>query len=160
MKARAGLLVAMATVLLAACGQTEVPAAAAGCQPDVDLADLSLEVRTLKKGYGRAVCVGDTLTVHTTGWLYDEASENGRGEKFWSSYDGPGNQFSFVLGEGRVIRGWDLGLPGMLIGETRELTIPSELGYGERGSGPIPGNSTLVFEIELFSAEGPGDDAD
>ena len=158
MIARAGLLV-LAAVLLAGCGKEQAPAVGADCRPAVDLAELGLGVQTLKKGYGRAACVGDRLTVHTTGWLYDADEENGRGEKFWSSYDPPGNQFSFVLGEGRVIRGWDLGLPGMLIGETRQLTIPAKLGYGGRGSGPVPPNATLVFEIELFGAEGPGDDA-
>jgi len=151
-----------AAILLSACGQDAGidESAVADCSPTADLGELGLEVRTIKNGYGRAACVGDTLTVHTTGWLYDENEADGRGEKFWSSYDGAGDRFSFVLGSGRVIQGWDLALPGMLVGETRELTIPSELAYGAAGRGTIPGNATLVFEIELFAADGPGDDED
>ena len=155
------LVAVLGAMLLSACGQDRAPGAAAeaDCSPTTGLAELGLDVRTIKKGYGRAACVGDTLTVHTTGWLYDEDQPDGRGEKFWSSYDGAGDRFSFVLGSGRVIKGWDLGLPGMLVGETRQITIPAELGYGERGSGPIPGDAILVFEIELFAADAPGDDA-
>jgi FKBP-type peptidyl-prolyl cis-trans isomerase FkpA len=149
--------------LLAGCGQGDEPAAdasaAADCTPVAGLAERGLIVETLRGGYGRAACVGDTLTAHTTGWLYDENAENGRGEKFWSSYDGPGDPFDFVLGSRQVIQGWDLGMQGMLLGETRQLTIPGELAYGESGRAPlIPPNAALVFEIELLSAKGPGEE--
>jgi len=89
---------------------------------------------------------GDTLEMHYTGKL-----ENG--EQFDSSIGrGP---FKFTLGVGQVIKGWDQGLVGMCIGEKRKLTIPSHLGYGERGAGAkIPPNSKLVFEVELLGIEG------
>lgn len=117
----------------------------------------ALGIRTLKNGYGRAAEAGDVVTVHYTGWLYDESAPDSRGEKFDSSVD-RGQRFEFPLGAGRVIRGWDEGVEGMLIGEVRELTIPPELGYGERGAGAvIPPGATLVFEVELFGARGPND---
>lgn len=112
-----------------------------------------LMARTLKEGGGRAAEAGDVVNVHYTGWLQDPAAEDGRGRKFDSSID-RGQQFSFPLGAGRVIKGWDQGVAGMLIGEKRELTIAPDLAYGERGyPGAIPPNSTLIFEVELFSAE-------
>ena len=116
-----------------------------------------LTARILRNGYGRAAEPGDLAEVHYTGWLYDENAPDHRGTKFDSSVD-RGQRFSFPLGAGRVIKGWDQGIPGMLIGETRELTIAPELAYGERGAGNvIPPGATLVFEVELFSLSGPGD---
>ena len=117
-------------------------------------ADNGVSVRVLRKGYGRAVEAGDQLTVHTTGWLYDDAAADKRGEKFWSSLD-TGDRLTFTLGAGQMIEGWDRGLPGMLIGEVRELTIPPALAYGASGRGPIPPDATLVFEVELFDAQNP-----
>ncbi|KAJ3013910.1 hypothetical protein HKX48_005446 [Thoreauomyces humboldtii] len=88
---------------------------------------------------------GDTLSMHYTGTLYET------GEKFDSSVD-RGQPFEFTVGAGQVIKGWDQGLLGMCVGEKRKLTIPSHLGYGDRGSGAkIPGGSTLVFETELLA---------
>ena len=111
----------------------------------------------LKKGYGRAAEAGDLAEVHYTGWLYSNSARDNRGTKFDSSVD-RGQRFQFPLGEGRVIRGWDEGVVGMLIGEKRELTIVSELAYGERGAGNvIPPGATLIFEVELFRLEGPAD---
>lgn len=95
-------------------------------------------------GSGDAVAPGSQVTVHYTGWLTD-------GAKFDSSKD-RGDPFSFPLGAGRVIRGWDEGVQGMQVGGVRKLTIPPELGYGARGAGRvIPPNATLVFEVELLS---------
>ncbi len=113
-----------------------------------------VETTIVRRGYGRAVEAGDELTVHTTGWLYDADAPDHRGEKFWSSLD-TGEKLTFTLGAGQMIKGWDQGLPGTLIGEVRELIIPPSLGYGESGRGPIPPNATLVFEVELFGARGP-----
>lgn len=90
---------------------------------------------------------GDTVTVHYVGTLVD-------GTQFDSSRD-RGAPFSFVLGEGSVIKGWDEGLVGMKVGETKVLTIPPEKGYGAGGTpdGSIPPNATLIFEVELLKVE-------
>jgi FKBP-type peptidyl-prolyl cis-trans isomerase len=116
-----------------------------------------LTARILKKGYGRAAEAGDIADVHYTGWLFDETAADNRGSKFDSSVD-RGDQFQFPLGAGRVIKGWDQGIVGMLIGEKRELTIAPDMAYGERGAGGvIPPGATLVFEVELFNLAGPID---
>lgn len=117
-----------------------------------------LEARILKNGHGRAAEPGDLADVHYTGWLYDEDAPDRRGDKFDSSVD-RGERFQFPLGAGRVIKGWDQGVAGMLIGEKRELTIAPEMGYGDRGAGGvIPPGATLVFEVELFGLVGPSDE--
>lgn len=97
-------------------------------------------------GEGEEAVAGKTVTVHYTGTLTD-------GTKFDSSKD-RGEPFSFALGSGQVIKGWDLGVEGMKVGGTRKLTIPSDLAYGERGAGAsIPPGATLVFEVELLGVE-------
>ena len=94
-------------------------------------------------GTGDVATAGKTASVHYTGWL-----ENGK--KFDSSVD-RGQPFSFPLGAGRVIKGWDEGVQGMKVGGKRKLTIPSDLGYGSRGAGGvIPPNATLIFDVELL----------
>lgn len=109
-----------------------------------------LTARILQEGDGEVAAVGDTVTVHYTGWLYDASAANNRGDKFDSSKD-RGQHFQFPLGAGRVIKGWDQGVAGMAIGEVRELTIAPEMAYGDRGAGNvIPPGATLVFEVELF----------
>ncbi|MGI9222980.1 MAG: FKBP-type peptidyl-prolyl cis-trans isomerase [Woeseiaceae bacterium] len=116
-----------------------------------------LTMTKLKNGHGRAAVAGDYASVHYTGWLFDESAEDGRGEKFDSSVD-RGEEFQFPLGAGRVIKGWDEGVVGMLIGEKRELKIAPELGYGERGAGAvIPPGATLIFEVELMGLLAPKD---
>ena len=116
-----------------------------------------LTMKRLNNGYGRAAVAGDYASVHYTGWLYDETKEDGRGAKFDSSVD-RGEEFPFPLGAGRVIRGWDEGVVGMLIGEKRELRIAPELAYGDRGAGAvIPPGATLIFEVELRGLQGPND---
>ena len=102
-------------------------------------------------GSGAEAAAGLRVRVHYTGWLYDPTAANNRGKKFDSSKD-RGQPFSFGLGGGEVIRGWDEGVMGMKVGGTRLLTIPPELGYGARGAGGvIPPNATLVFEVELLA---------
>lgn len=102
-----------------------------------------LQYIDLKVGTGATAQAGQTVNVHYTGWL-----ENGK--KFDSSVD-RGQPFSFPLGAGRVIKGWDEGVQGMKVGGKRKLIIPSSLGYGARGAGgAIPPNATLIFEVELL----------
>ena len=102
-----------------------------------------LQYLDLVKGEGREAHVGETASVHYTGWLKD-------GTKFDSSVD-RGQPFSFRLGAGRVIKGWDEGVVGMNIGSKRKLIIPPHLGYGTRGAGRvIPPNAMLIFDVELL----------
>jgi FKBP-type peptidyl-prolyl cis-trans isomerase FkpA len=106
-----------------------------------------LKYEEVKEGSGEAAASGQTVFVHYTGWLTN-------GTKFDSSKD-RGQPFSFPLGGGRVIKGWDEGVAGMKVGGVRKLTIPPELGYGARGAGGvIPPNATLVFEVELLKVGG------
>ena len=102
-----------------------------------------LTIEDLILGEGAAAALGQSVTVHYTGWLTS-------GSKFDSSKD-RNDPFVFDLGAGQVIRGWDEGVPGMRVGGRRKLTIPPEFGYGARGAGGvIPPNATLVFEVELL----------
>lgn len=102
------------------------------------------------EGTGDAARAGDEVSVHYTGWLYDERTADRRGAKFDSSLD-RGQPFVFMLGAGRVIRGWDDGVAGMRVGGKRELLIPADLGYGAKGAGSvIPPGASLVFEVELL----------
>jgi FKBP-type peptidyl-prolyl cis-trans isomerase FkpA len=110
-----------------------------------------LQYEDTTPGTGAEAVSGKRVRVHYTGWLYDPTADNSRGKKFDSSKD-RGQPFAFGLGGGEVIRGWDEGVAGMLVGGTRVLTIPPELGYGARGAGGvIPPNATLVFEVELIA---------
>ena len=86
-----------------------------------------------------------------TGWLYDGSKAETKGTQF-DSNTGRG-AFFFVLGAGQVIAGWDQGVAGMKVGGKRRLIIPPSLGYGSAGAGPIPGNATLVFDVELLSVQ-------
>ncbi|HSR02862.1 MAG TPA: FKBP-type peptidyl-prolyl cis-trans isomerase [Methylophilaceae bacterium] len=101
-------------------------------------------------GDGREAEIGFIVSVHYTGWLYDENAPDKKGEKFDSSLD-RGQPFEFPLGAGQVIQGWDQGFAGMKIGGKRTLIIPPEMGYGARGAGGvIPPNATLIFDVELL----------
>ncbi|MCB9764542.1 MAG: FKBP-type peptidyl-prolyl cis-trans isomerase [Alphaproteobacteria bacterium] len=104
---------------------------------------MKLQIEDLVVGEGALATPGQSVSVHYTGWLTD-------GSKFDSSVD-RGRPFSFPLGGGRVIKGWDVGVSGMKVGGKRRLTIPPEMGYGARGFPPvIPANATLIFEVELL----------
>ena len=106
-----------------------------------------LQVEDVVAGDGDEARAGAHVVVHYTGWLYTDGAA---GAKFDSSKD-RGDPFSFPLGAGHVIRGWDEGVAGMKVGGTRRLIIPPQLGYGARGAGGvIPPNATLLFEVELL----------
>lgn len=104
--------------------------------------DGELLIEDLVVGRGQAVKEGDTVVMHYTGLLED-------GTKFDSSHD-RNEPFETKIGVGYVIKGWDMGVPGMKIGGKRKLTIPHQLGYGKYGVGEIPGFATLIFEVELL----------
>jgi FKBP-type peptidyl-prolyl cis-trans isomerase len=109
--------------------------------------DSGLRYEDRQVGDGAAAVRGDRVEVHYTGWLNDKDQH---GKKFDSSVD-RGKTFSFLLGGGRVIKGWDEGVAGMKIGGKRTLYIPAALGYGARGAGQsIPPNADLIFDVELL----------
>lgn len=117
---------------------------------DVDLDRMErrptgLHVQDLVVGDGARADSGDVVVVHYTGWL-------AQGTKFDSSRD-RGEPFEVAIGYGRVIDGWDQGIVGMRVGGQRRLVIPPGMAYGPSGRGPIPGNSTLVFDVELLEVE-------
>ena len=104
-------------------------------------------------GEGREAEKGLTITVHYSGWIYDENEDDKKGNKFDSSKD-RNDPFTFVLGVGQVIKGWDDGFAGMKIGGTRTIIIRSEMGYGSRGAGSvIPPNADLIFDVELLGIQ-------
>jgi FKBP-type peptidyl-prolyl cis-trans isomerase FkpA len=106
----------------------------------------------LTEGTGAMAVTGKTAIVNYTGWLFSEAAPEHKGSKFDSSIGrGP---FSFRLGAGQVIRGWDQGVQGMKVGGQRRLVLPPEFAYGARGAGSaIPPNATLVFDVELLDVK-------
>ncbi|MCU0760205.1 MAG: FKBP-type peptidyl-prolyl cis-trans isomerase [Steroidobacteraceae bacterium] len=111
----------------------------------------NLVTTDLAPGTGAEVVAGQTAVVHYTGWLYADGAPDNKGRKFDSSRD-RGDPFSFRVGGGQVIKGWDQGVAGMKVGGQRRLVIPPELGYGSRGAGGvIPGGATLVFDVELVA---------
>lgn len=103
-------------------------------------------------GSGAEAVPGSKVSVHYTGWIYDERQADKHGEKFDSSLD-RGEPFTFNLGEHDVIRGWDEGVAGMKVGGKRTLLIPADYGYGNRRVGPIPAGSSLVFDVELLDVQ-------
>ena len=109
-----------------------------------------LKYTDTKTGDGATATPGNKVSVHYTGWLYNNAA---KGAKFDSSVD-RGQPFQFTLGAHQVIAGWDEGVAGMKVGGKRTLIIPPELGYGARGAGGvIPPNATLMFDVELLGVQ-------
>ena len=152
-------LIVLAAVFATSCGKaykeksSEETANEHEAQGEPDWVTTNSDLKYLDHvvGEGEDAVNGMTVEMHYTGWLW----ENGqRSKKFDSSRDG--NQpFSFPLGAGRVIKGWDEGILGMKVGGKRELIIPPELGYGARGAGSlIPPNATLNFEVEFLRVAG------
>ncbi len=147
------LLLPLSTTLLllaAACGANSGDPTKVTYAPEleVDLAtmnrsDSGLYTQDLVVGTGAEALPGQTVSVHYSGWLPD-------GTLFDTSRDDL-RAFSFALGQGQVIQGWDEGVAGMKVGGQRRLVIPSELGYGSRGVGPIPPDSVLILDVELLA---------
>ncbi len=131
----------LAAAALAACGENTPTSPSA-----------TSVVRTdLRVGSGDEAASGKTVTVTYTGWLYDASKLEQKGLMVDTSLGR--DAFTFTLGAGQVIPGWDQGLPGMKVGGLRRLVVPPALGYGASRNGPIPANATLVFEVELISVE-------
>lgn len=124
---------------------TAAPASGSGAS-NVTRANNGLIIEEVQVGTGATAVKGKSVKVHYTGTLTD-------GKKFDSSRD-RGEPFSFQLGVGQVIKGWDQGVDGMKVGGKRKLTIPAELGYGQAGAGGvIPPNAVLLFDVELLGVE-------
>ena len=139
-------LLSVATFVAAGCAKTPAPSASPANQV------AQLEQTDLVVGQGAEAKNGARVTVHYTGWLYDAAAPEHKGTQFDSSRTG--QPFSFDLGQGQVIAGWDQGVAGMKVGGQRRLVIPAALGYGDRGAGGvIPPGATLLFEIELLGVQ-------
>jgi FKBP-type peptidyl-prolyl cis-trans isomerase FkpA len=120
-------------------------------QSKLDAKVMQLQTIDTTVGAGAEAVKGKVVVVHYTGWLYEPTLPDKKGKKFDSSLDRK-SPFSFPLGGGRVIRGWDEGVAGMRIGGKRTLIIPADLAYGSRGAGGvIPPDATLLFEVELLA---------
>ena len=141
--------------LLAACGKQTPPAetapAAGAAAPITQLQKIDVV-----KGTGEGISAGQQAVVHYTGWLYDPTAPDRKGKQFDSSRE-RGRPFRFVIGAGRVIKGWEEGVQGMQVGGQRQLVVPADLGYGPTGAGGgmIPPNATLLFDVELLALEEP-----
>ena len=147
--ASSGLLRQIGVVLLvgliAACSGQSSTAPAGGVS--------SLQSVEIKPGAGEAITAGKIAVVQYTGWLYEAAAKDNKGKQFDSSRT-QGRPFRFPVGAGQVIKGWDQGVAGMKVGESRRLIIPADLAYGDSGTGGvIPPGATLVFDIDLVGIE-------
>ena len=141
--------VAIGCIATAATAQTS----ASQGQSKLNATPENLQKIDVKQGTGAEAVAGHTVVVHYTGWLYDSSKPDSHGAKFDSSRD-RNAPFSFGLGAGRVIKGWDEGVAGMKVGGQRTLVIPPQLGYGARGAGGvIPPNATLMFDVELLAVK-------
>ncbi len=153
------LLLASGALLLAGDLAAQTPSAATSPTTSTAPTQTGAKVTELQKtdtkqGTGAEAVAGKAVIVHYTGWLYDAAAADRKGAKFDSSLDRK-VPFGFILGAGRVIKGWDEGVAGMKVGGQRTLVIPPHLGYGERGAGGvIPPNATLLFDVELLEVKG------
>jgi FKBP-type peptidyl-prolyl cis-trans isomerase FkpA len=125
--------------------------AATAVAPPKPQAAMGLQKIDTVVGKGKVAEAGKVVSVHYTGWLHTPTAPKQRGMQFDSSVGrGP---FSFPLGGGQVIAGWDQGVAGMKVGGKRTLIIPAALGYGARGAGPIPANANLIFDVELLDVK-------
>jgi FKBP-type peptidyl-prolyl cis-trans isomerase FkpA len=148
------IIAGFAACVLVACGgkppATE-PATVANSEAP-PMAD-KLDIVDLQQGPGAAVAAGQKAVVQYTGWLYETSAPDKKGKEFDSSRNG-GQPFTFTVGGGQVIKGWDQGVLGMKVGGKRRLTIPASLGYGDVGAGGvIPPGATLIFDVDLVAIE-------
>ena len=143
-------LVLSASAFAATPALAAAPAADKTAKADTQ-APMQLQKIDTVVGKGKQAASGSTVTVKYTGWLYAPKSPKGHGPQFDTSVGGA--PFTFPLGMGAVIKGWDEGVAGMKVGGKRTLIIPSPLGYGARGSGPIPPNANLIFDVELVDVK-------
>ncbi len=145
------------TLCLAAVFLVAVTASACGgdgnSTPTAPSANVPFTQTDLRVGTGAEASNGRRVTVNYSGWLYAAGAVENKGTLFDSSLNPGRTPFAFLLGGGGVIAGWDRGVAGMRVGGQRRLIIPPELGYGAAGNGPIPGNATLVFDIELLAVQ-------
>ena len=144
------------TLALAGCDRAKAPqpadtAAATATATAADSAAVAFQKIDTVTGTGKEATAGATAVVNYTGWLYDPAAESKHGAQFDSSIGR--EPFSFELGAGRVIKGWDDGVQGMKVGGKRTLIVPAAMGYGDGGAGPIPPGATLIFDVELLDVK-------
>jgi len=137
------------TLSLAAC-ERHKPAAEAP-PPQADSSQVAFQKIDTVAGTGKTATAGENVTVHYTGWLYLPNAPEHHGAQFDSSRGR--EPFTFRLGSGGVIPGWDQGVDGMKVGGKRTLVIPAALGYGSDGAGPIPPNANLIFDVELLKVD-------
>jgi FKBP-type peptidyl-prolyl cis-trans isomerase len=151
-KAFHAALAAVIAVGIAHAADEKKDEAKGACEPPPK----ELVKKDLKEGEGNSVAVHSPIIVNYTGWLYDPCAPDHKGKQFDSSRGRP--PLSFIVGAGRVIKGWDEGVQGMKVHGQRMLVIPPDKAYGERGAGNglIPPNSTLVFDVELLAVVGEG----
>ena len=144
----------MAAVALFAAACSKPPPVATPVATEAAAPITELQKVDVLKGNGEGISAGQQAVVHYTGWLYEPGAPDHKGKQFDSSREG-GKPFRFVIGAGRVIKGWEEGVQGMQPGGQRQLVIPASLGYGEAGAGggAIPPNATLLFDIELLAIE-------
>lgn len=154
MKSLLVLAIAIATTLTGCAGVKQAPAAAAGCKPPPS----NLVWKDIQPGKGDATRFRAAVLLNYAGWLYDGCTKDLKGVEFDSSA-GRATPLGFIVGAGRVIRGWDEGVIGMREGGRRLLLVPADKAYGAAGMPPkIPPNAALVFEVELVKIiqQGPG----
>lgn len=146
---RALLLGLAASVSAAACGGGGDSATSPSSTDTTYVTNLPLTITDLTAGTGVEAVNGSRCVVDYYGWLYSTATTDNKGALFDTSLQTGRTPFTFVLGSGQVIAGWEQGVPGMKVGGIRRLIIPPALAYGSTGSGAIPPNATLVFEVRL-----------